>query len=335
MAADVEKDAEAVLAVGQMIGGYRICRLVGRGGMGAVYEAEHVNLRVRRALKVFAAEGAQRDFLRKRFMAEGRLLARLDHPRLVEVHDLAVDEVSGRPYIVMDLVRGPDGEPWTLERWRKVKKPDEAAIAAFYADLREGLAYLHAHGVVHRDIKLENVLIDRTGRAVLSDFGVSRIVDETLRKDVSVTVTFAAGKTPIMGSYGYLAPELKRGEAATPASDAYALGVLVFRLLTGLWYEHDSTAMEMLAGFEEGWTTVLAQLLSEAPERRLPLPPLVLRETADVCRPPRRRRRSAVSVVVSVVIAALLALAAWRFFGARTPRMDFDSFFPTEEELFK
>ena len=109
---------------------------MGQGGMGAVYSAEHAALRLPSALKVFTADGAKRDFLRKRFMAEGRLLARLDHPRLVKVRDLAVDEASGAPYFAMDLVLDASGEPCTLEDWRKRRKPDEAAVAAVEDETR-------------------------------------------------------------------------------------------------------------------------------------------------------------------------------------------------------
>lgn len=308
----------------RLIGNYRVGRLLGQGGMGAVYSAEHAVLRLPCALKVFTADGAKKDFLRKRFLAEGRLLARLDHPRLVKVRDLAVDDASGAPYFAMDLVLDSGGEPCTLDDWRKRRKPDEAAIAEVYADLREGLEYLHAQGVVHRDLKLENVLIDRDGHAVLSDFGVSRIFDEDLRRELSVTVTFAADRAPIMGSFGYLAPELKRGEAATPASDAYALGVLVFRLLTGVWYENDSTAMDLLAGFDDGWTTLLTQLLAEDPSKRLPLPALKL----------ARKVRPLAPLWLAVMTFVLLALGGIALYVANRPRhYDFDEFFPPEEEV--
>ena len=186
----------------QVVGNYRIVRLLGKGGMGSVYESEHVALRLPCALKVFTADGAKKDFLRKRFLAEGRLLARLDHPRLVKVRDLAMDDTIGAPYFAMDLVLDSAGEPCTLEDWRKRQKPGEEAIAAVYADLREGLEYLHGQGVVHRDLKLENVLMDRDGRAVLSDFGVSRIFDEGLRRELSVTVTFAEDKAPCFSYAG-------------------------------------------------------------------------------------------------------------------------------------
>lgn len=322
------------LASGETIGSYRLIRLIGQGGMGEVYGVEHIALRLPCALKVFTADGAKKEFLRKRFLAEGRLLARLDHPRLVKVRDLAVDETSGAPYFAMDLVLDEDGEPRTLEDWRKRRKPDEEAIASVYADLREGLEYLHGQGVVHRDLKLENVLIGHDGRAVLSDFGVSRIFDENLRRALSVTVTFAADKAPIMGSFGYLAPELKRGEAATPASDAYALGVLVFRLLTGVWYENDSAAMDLLAGFDERWTTLLTQLLSEDPSKRLPLPELVLRSPTVGCDLRAHRNRLKTQIAFALGLITVI-LGACLYFVSRPSHYDFDEFFPPNEEVLR
>ena len=322
------------LAPGETVGSYRLIRLIGQGGMGEVYEAEHTGLRKRMALKVFTADGAKADFLRKRFLAEGRILARLDHPRLVKVHDLGLDERRDMPYFAMDLVAGADGSPWTLERWRLERKPDESAIAAVYDDMRKGLEYLHAQGVVHRDIKLENVLIDSMGRAVLSDFGVSRIFDEGLRRDLSVTVTFAADKAPIMGSFGYLAPELKDGEPATPASDAYALGVLVFRLLTGVWYENDSAAMDLLAGFDERWTALLTRLLAEDPSKRLPLPVFVL--CSPVVGRNLRARRNRLKTQIAIVLGLIaVVLGVCLYFGSRPRHYDFDEFFPPDEEVLQ
>lgn len=324
---------------GQLIGNYRVVRRLGQGGMGTVCEVEHVGLRRRMALKVFAVEGSKRDFLRKRFLAEGRILARLDHPRLVRVFDLAIDAETDVPYFAMDLVLDPSGEPCTLERWRTDGRADEAGVAAVYADLREGLSYLHRRGVVHRDVKLENVLVDANGHVVLSDFGVSRIFDEGLRKELSVTTTFASDRAPIMGSFGYLAPELKAGAPATPASDAYALGVLVFRLLTGVWYENGSAVMDLLAGFDERWTALLGQLLAEDPSRRLPLPELARGRFAPVGEAASRRLgRKSWPRRLGVAIAALaglfaVSLAAWLYLESRPRHYDFDEFFPPEEEV--
>ena len=89
---------------GEIIAGHRVVRLLGRGGMAEVYEVEHLQLGLRRAMKVLVAKGERTEFLKSRFLAEGRLLARLDHPRIVKVHDCGVDESSGRLYLTMDLV---------------------------------------------------------------------------------------------------------------------------------------------------------------------------------------------------------------------------------------
>ena len=191
-------------------GVYRVIRLLGRGGMGEVYEVEHPQLGVHYALKAFAREATDADALRARFLAEGRLLARLDHPRLVRVHDLAVDAATGRPYFVMDLVLGAEGRPESLEDARRAGTVTEEQAAAWLADLRDALAYIHAAGVVHRDVKLENVLVDRDGHAVLSDFGVSRIFNRDLRAAAGLaTQTFtgvAGASRPVMGTLGYLPP---------------------------------------------------------------------------------------------------------------------------------
>jgi serine/threonine protein kinase len=218
------KRAKQIVSV---VGDYRAIRLLGSGGMGAVYEAVPLAGGAPLALKLFSSAGVHSGFLRKRFVAEGRILARLDHPGLVKVRDIAIDGAIGAPYFTMNLVLGPDGEPCTLENLRRSGRLDERAIAALYGNLRDALA---------------------------------------------VTTTFAADRAPVMGSAGYLSPELKAGEKATPASDAYALGVVAFRLLTGVWYEEDSSAMDLLSGFDPAWTDVLGRLLSSAPDRRLPMP---------------------------------------------------------------
>ena len=310
---------------GNIIGSYRVVRLLGAGGMGAVYEVAPLSGGKSSALKIFTSIGAHADFLRKRFIAEGKILKRLNHPNLVKVHDLALDDSTGAPYFTMDVVLGSDGKPCTLEDLRRRGALDEQAVAALYSDLRSALTYLHGEGVVHRDIKLENVLVNAQGRAVLSDFGVSRIVKPDLRRYLAVTTTFAEESAPIMGSAGYLSPELKSGAAAAPADDAWALGVLIFRLLTGVWYEERSAAMDLLAGFDRKWTKILNVLLNAEPKKRLPLPP------APVLASPRRRTLKRVLWIVAAgtVLALGIAFAAACF---SKPHYDFDEFFPPEKE---
>ena len=294
------------------IGGYSVVRLLGRGGMAEVYEVEHPTLGVRRAMKVFRAEGERADLLRSRFLAEGRLLARLDHPRLVKVYDCDVDAASGAPYMAMDLVVGADGEPHTLSSLHKERKTTEAQLLEWYKDVAEVLSYIHSAGVVHRDVKPSNILVSADGHAVLADFGVSRVSDDTLRRELSMEATMVTDANSaariVFGTANYLAPEVRNGRDATAASDIYALGVTLFRLLTGVWYEPDSDALGLLDGYDPLWRSIFPALLAEAPEKRsLPSP---------------RRRLNVRLAMVLAGVAAMLVMAAlgWLLWPSREAR---------------
>lgn len=305
---------------GDEIGPYRVIRLLGQGGMGAVYEVEHRDLGVRYALKVFTCERSTNAFLRKRFLTEGKLLARLNHPRIVRVFDLAVDSAQGVPYFVMNLVLSPDGRPRTLEDLRKAGAVTEEQAAVWYADLAEGLSYVHANGVVHRDVKLENVLVDAEGHAILSDFGVSRIFEEKLRRDLRTTVTMVGmpglDDRLIMGTKVYLAPEIRFGEKATPASDWYALGVLMLRLLSGVWYGPGTDLAGLLAGFDIDWKSRLVPLLAIDPSLRRPyLPGKGVRVSGGGFASAARRPVWLWTASAVVVLVALSVLAFLEFAG--------------------
>lgn len=260
------------MAVPTDIGEYRIVRQLGKGGMAAVYEVEHTRLGLHRAMKVFVAEDERAELLKSRFLAEGRLLARLDHPHLVKVHDCGVDEATGRPYLTMDLVLGTDGESHTLASLHKERQITEEKLLGWYADLADVLDYIHSAGVVHRDIKPSNILVAADGHAVLADFGVSRVSDKGLREELSIDATMATDATTlsrvVFGTANYLAPEVCRGNAATAAADIYALGVTLFRLLTGVWYEPDTSALELLKSFDPVWRRIFPALLAADPRCR-------------------------------------------------------------------
>ena len=305
-------------------GSYQIIRPLGSGGMGRVYEVMPRSGGQPLALKIFTSSGSNAEFLRKRFVAEGKILYKLNHENLVKVHDFGIDESTGAPYFTMDVVLDADGSPCTLENLRRRGGLDEKTVAGIYSDLRAALMYLHGEGVVHRDIKLENALVNPQGRAILSDFGVSRIIKPDLRKEIAVTTTFASDRVPIMGSAGYLSLELKSGAAATPADDAWALGVLMFRLLTGVWYEEDSSAMELLAGFDPEWTKLLSALLNAEPKKRLPLPP------APMLYSHRKKRKRFICYMAAVILFAVGIFFAIDYLS--NPRYEFDEFFPPEPE---
>lgn len=336
-----------MLQSGETIGAYRVIRLLGKGGMGAVYEVEHLELGMRGALKVFAREHGDVASMRRRFRTEGMALARLRHPNLLRVYDLGEDEKKGVLYFAMDLVLGADGASRTLADVQP-GEADEAQLARWYMQLKSVLDYIHSAGVVHRDVKPGNVLIDAMGNAILGDLGISRFVDGNLRRELDVESTMEAERTAahkVMGSVMYLAPEVRRGEKATAAADAYALGVTFYRLLTGIWYEPGTVADGLLAEFGDEWSKALRQLLSDDPAARLPIPSVAASRSST-----KRGRYIAVALAVVAALAitgALLCLVggdhrAPRAVGGdhRTPRdaedsapeYTFDHFFPLHKE---
>ena len=324
------------LAKGDIVGGCRVVRLLGTGGMGTVYEVERTDGGGGRyALKVFTRDHGDVDALRRRFLAEGKALQLLRHPNLLRVHELGEDAAIGLPYFVMDLVLGADGGVRTLADVEP-GSVDEAHIARWYNQARSALEYIHAQGVVHRDVKLSNILINADGDAVLGDFGIARFTDVELRRELDVETTLEAvdaDSRKVMGSVMYLAPELRRGEKATPASDAYALGVTFYRLLTGTWYEPGPVADGLIAEFGREWIRALRRILSAAPSARLPIP------SVDLSRRPAKSRWLVVAVCAAVT--AQIAAGVYMWMAGRMPRAakpqavheySFDQFFPSHTE---
>ena len=253
------------------IGQYRVVRLLGKGGMSEVYEVEHVRLGSRHALKLYTYEKDDPE-VRERFLVEGKLLARLNHPRIVKVTDFGTDETCGKPYFTMDLVLNERGEMQLLSDVEP-GTVDEERIGMWYDDLRAGLAYIHANGVIHRDLKLQNVLIGPDGHVVLTDFGISKIFDAKgdgvqIVDTVRTLVKVKEGRSLVMGSLGYMAPELEMGIAASPQSDWYALGVIIYRLLTGTWCDARTDLVGTLETYEPVWKRILPKLLHSNPNGR-------------------------------------------------------------------
>lgn len=260
------------LAVGATVGKWRVVGLLGKGGIAEVYEVEDISLGARYALKLFTYARGEVESVKARFFAEGRLLARLDHPRLVRVYDIGEDAGTGRPYFVMDIVLSPEGRPKTLAD-ADVGGVDEEQVAIWYDDLRDGLSYIHGKGILHRDLKLQNVMIGPDGHVVLSDFGLAKIFNPELRTDVGLTleqtlIAVKGGQKMVMGSVGYMAPEVEMGVAASKESDWYALGVIVFRLLTGLWCDSRTDVVADLETYNPIWREILPKLLHANPAGR-------------------------------------------------------------------
>ncbi len=196
---------------------FRLGSAIASGGMGAVYEAEDSTLGRRVAIKVLAEHLAADPVYRARFAREARAAARVSsHPNIVSIYD--VGEASERPYLVMELMEGGD----LGAKLRRGRVAREDALD-WLAGAAAGLDHGHAQGVVHRDVKPGNLLLDATGRVAVGDFGIAHLETEH-------TLT-ASGE--LLGTAAYLAPEQLLGERATARSDAYALAVVAFELLTG------------------------------------------------------------------------------------------------------
>ncbi|MGW8761234.1 serine/threonine-protein kinase [Streptomyces sp. NPDC055815] len=247
---------------GRLAGRYRIVRQLGRGGMGVVWRAVDEVLGREVAVKELRtysdAAAPELADLRLRMTREARAAARVRHPGVVAVHD--VTEHEGRPVIVMELVEGPSldgvlGERGTI---------DPAEAARIGAHVLEALAAAHDVGVLHRDVKPGNILLDTSGRIVLTDFGIATMEDPG---DGSATHLTRSGE--IVGSLDFLAPERAQGQDPGPASDVWAVGATLYAAVEGASpFRRTST-----------WSTLAAIVTEPLPEPRRagPLAPVLLR----------------------------------------------------------
>ena len=204
-------------SIGSEIAGYRIEELIARGGMGVVYRATHLGLDRPVALKVIARELVDRRGFRERFLRESRLAARLEHPAVVPVYDSR--EVDGELIVAMRLIKGGD-----LRKLIDREGPLSPHRALNYlAQVADALDAAHAAGIVHRDVKPHNILVEGD-RAYLSDFGLAKAVDES----------GAASSASVVGTAQYMSPEQWRGDSIGPAADVYSLGCVLYEAVTGI-----------------------------------------------------------------------------------------------------
>ncbi|MFB4309566.1 serine/threonine-protein kinase [Actinomadura sp. GTD37] len=236
----------------ELAGRYRLEQRLGRGGMGEVWRALDLRLDRRVALKVLLVDwtGEQMDQALARFRREGRAAARLNHPRIATVHDTGASD--GRPFLVLELLAGPDlatlldDHPGGLPIGTVL---DHGAKAA------EGLAAAHEAGVIHRDVKPSNLMLDGDGTLKICDFGIARLSGAT----AGLSATGIG-----FGTVAYMPPEQLLGEPVTGAADVYALGATLFHLLTG-----------RLLFPAEDLRAVMGQVVHKAPPRPSSLRPAV------------------------------------------------------------
>lgn len=197
---------------------YQLGDLVGTGGMADVHRATDLLLDRVVAIKLLRSSSSSDEEERARFTSEARTLAALSHPGLVTLLDAGI--LDAHPYLVMELVDGPS----LSEAIRHGGPMEPARVAAIGGQIAEALAYAHRNGVVHRDVKPGNILLAPDDRALLTDFGIARLIADDARQTKT-------GDT--IGSPAYLSPEQVRGETFTEAVDVYSLGLVLLEALSG------------------------------------------------------------------------------------------------------
>jgi eukaryotic-like serine/threonine-protein kinase len=221
------------LTPGARLGPYEVLSVLGTGGMAEVYRARDTRLGREVALKVVNEALASDPELVRRFEQEARLAGSLNHPNLVAVHDLGLHE--GAPYFITELLQGES----LRHRLSRGRIPLQSALE-WGAQLARGLAAAHARGIVHRDVKPDNVFISSDGQVKLLDFGIAKLAEAARDKgphglmDVTVTPTGGATRTgSVLGTPGYMSPEQVRGESVDARTDIFSLGAVVYEMLSG------------------------------------------------------------------------------------------------------
>ena len=216
------------MKIGSVLGHYHVIRTLGRGGMGAVYEASDTRLNRQVALKVLPAKMAGNPEWFKRFEREAQAVASLNHPNIVTIH--SVEEVDDVHFIILELVGGKTlaelipGDGLPLDQFFNIAIPLTDAITA-----------AHKRGIAHRDLKPSNVMVDEEGRVKVLDFGIAKLVADVPEDEAATQVGAEAlteeGK--IIGTVAYMSPEQAEGKAADHRTDIFSLGIMLYEMATG------------------------------------------------------------------------------------------------------
>jgi tRNA A-37 threonylcarbamoyl transferase component Bud32 len=239
------------LPPGTRLGPYEILEHIDSGGMGSVYRARHERLGRDVAIKALPEALTDEPDTRARFEREARLLAALDHPGIVTVHDHLI--VDGRPYLVLELVRG---ESLAERLAHGAIPPREARGVA--RQLAEALCEAHRAGMVHRDLKPANIKFTERGRLKVLDFGLAKLVGPERRSSDEIQ-PFTTAVRAVLGTPGYMSPEQSRGETIDARTDVWAFGCILYEMLSGGRAFAASSAPDILAAVlrdEPDWTRV-------------------------------------------------------------------------------
>ncbi len=314
---ELTRQVDAARAAGRQLGRYLLLEPLGAGAMGTVFRAFDPALRRLVAVKLLGATGPRADRARARFRREAQAVAKLRHESIVPIHDVGSSS-QDRPFIVMDLIAGA-----SLRARLDGGRLDRASIARIGARVARALHHAHGQGIVHRDVKPENILIDEAGEPHLADFGLAL----DLTRDGRLTQ-----ENEVVGTVLYMAPEQVTGEAPiSPATDIWALGAILHEALIGRPAFRGDSAMAVISaiirhrsydapdGVPAAWVTLLGRCLTKDPADRFP-DAEALATALEGLATERRPRAAAIALGAALLAATAAAgLAATRGGPAPTP----------------
>lgn len=299
--------------IGELVPGtsYRVISCIGQGGMGSVYEVEHRELGKRFVVKALLREFVGRVDLVQRLRNEWRALGSLEHPHIVSVSDAGVSS-NGVPYYVMERLNGET----LADRIKRQGRLEPAEALRIAVEILDALTAAHAIGVVHRDIKPPNIFLTRSGASKILDFGIAKLLDGT----AAIT-----GRGVAIGTPRYMSPEQASGERIDARADLYAVGLVLFEMLSGQSPFEGASAQEVfLAHVTKPAPSILSLVPTLPQELAGVIAKLLEKKPADRIRSAKRTAESLRQIVRSFAPAASDTEVA-PFSGALTPMFGVDS----------
>jgi tetratricopeptide (TPR) repeat protein/predicted Ser/Thr protein kinase len=268
------------LEPGRRIGAYEVVGPLGTGGMGEVYRARDTRLGRIVALKFISSEVHTSRFARERLGREAQLASSLNHPNIVTVHD--VGEEEGHPYIVMELIEGE-----SLQQRLDTGRFTTREVLDIASQVADGLAAAHGAGVVHRDLKPQNIMLTSDGRAKIVDFGLSKLTRRSLDPDeLTVIANELTAEHVVLGTAGYMSPEQVSGQRVDGRADQFALGAVLYEMLSGRRAFKKGTSAQTMAAIVDEEPPSLFDASPKVPE------PLVALVERCLAKNPLRRYAS-------------------------------------------